>query len=249
MIAPPRRRPSRSPSSSRIARTRSGSPRRSPSSSEEDPSLAYVQDQESGELKLFGQGEMHLRVIVERLAARFGVVGRDEEALGRLSRDHSRRGDGARPPQEAVGRPRPVRRRAGRGRAARPRRRLRLRRARARRHGAAAVFFVGRGGRARRADARAARLSGGRRRGDPDRRLLSHRRFLRHGVSRGGENRARRGVAQGAPGAARADPRGVDLRALRRAGARQRARQRAARPDPRLRGARGLARLGSRCAR
>ena len=41
---------------------------------EEDPALAYVQDQESGELKLFGQGEMHLRVTTERLAARFGVV-------------------------------------------------------------------------------------------------------------------------------------------------------------------------------
>ncbi len=41
---------------------------------EEDPSLAYVQDQESGELKLFGQGEMHLRVIIERLAERFGVT-------------------------------------------------------------------------------------------------------------------------------------------------------------------------------
>ena len=41
---------------------------------EEDPSLAYVQDQESGELKLFGQGEMHLRVIIERLAQRFGVA-------------------------------------------------------------------------------------------------------------------------------------------------------------------------------
>ncbi len=41
---------------------------------EEDPSLAYVQDQESGELKLLGQGEMHLRVIAERLAERFGVA-------------------------------------------------------------------------------------------------------------------------------------------------------------------------------
>jgi len=41
---------------------------------EEDPALAYVQDQESGELKLLGQGEMHLRVTTERLAARFGVV-------------------------------------------------------------------------------------------------------------------------------------------------------------------------------
>jgi elongation factor G len=41
---------------------------------EEDPSLAYVQDQESSELKLMGQGEMHLRVISERLAERFGVA-------------------------------------------------------------------------------------------------------------------------------------------------------------------------------
>jgi elongation factor G len=41
---------------------------------EEDPSLAYVQDQESGELKLMGQGEMHLRVIAERLQERFGVA-------------------------------------------------------------------------------------------------------------------------------------------------------------------------------
>ena len=40
---------------------------------DEDPSLAFVQDQESGEMKLFGQGEMHLRVSLERLAARFGV--------------------------------------------------------------------------------------------------------------------------------------------------------------------------------
>jgi len=41
---------------------------------EEDPSLVFVQDQEAGELKLFGQGEMHLRVALERLAARFNVT-------------------------------------------------------------------------------------------------------------------------------------------------------------------------------
>ena len=41
---------------------------------DEDTALAYVHDQESGELKLFGQGEMHLRVTVERLADRFGVA-------------------------------------------------------------------------------------------------------------------------------------------------------------------------------
>ena len=41
---------------------------------EEDPSLSYVHDQETGELKLMGQGEMHLRVVSERLAERFGVI-------------------------------------------------------------------------------------------------------------------------------------------------------------------------------
>src|SRR5579863_145202 len=41
---------------------------------EEDPALVYRHDQEAGELKLYGQGEMHLRVTIERLAARFGVA-------------------------------------------------------------------------------------------------------------------------------------------------------------------------------
>lgn len=41
---------------------------------DEDPGLAFVQDQESGELRLAGQGEMHLRVALERLAARYGVT-------------------------------------------------------------------------------------------------------------------------------------------------------------------------------
>ncbi len=40
---------------------------------EEDPSLVFLQDQTTGELKVMGQGEMHLRVSLERLAARFGV--------------------------------------------------------------------------------------------------------------------------------------------------------------------------------
>ena len=40
---------------------------------EEDGALTFEHDAECGELKLHGQGEMHLRVTVERLAARFGV--------------------------------------------------------------------------------------------------------------------------------------------------------------------------------
>jgi elongation factor G len=41
---------------------------------EEDPSLAFVHDQEMSQIKLYGQGEMHLRVALERLKSRFGVA-------------------------------------------------------------------------------------------------------------------------------------------------------------------------------
>lgn len=41
---------------------------------EEDPALVFVHDSDTGEMKLHGQGEMHLRVTLERLAARFGVL-------------------------------------------------------------------------------------------------------------------------------------------------------------------------------
>ncbi len=40
---------------------------------DEDPSLCCIHDQTSGEIRLSGQGEMHLRVALERLAARFGI--------------------------------------------------------------------------------------------------------------------------------------------------------------------------------
>ncbi|MCC2096041.1 MAG: elongation factor G [Hyphomicrobiales bacterium] len=41
---------------------------------DEDTALGFTHDQETGELHLSGQGEMHLRVTLERLAARFGIV-------------------------------------------------------------------------------------------------------------------------------------------------------------------------------
>ncbi len=41
---------------------------------DEDPSLVFVHDQELSQIKLFGQGEMHLRVALERLASRFNVA-------------------------------------------------------------------------------------------------------------------------------------------------------------------------------
>jgi elongation factor G len=41
---------------------------------DEDPSLVFVHDQAMGEMKLLGQGEMHIRVALERLATRYGVT-------------------------------------------------------------------------------------------------------------------------------------------------------------------------------
>src|SRR6185295_20007056 len=41
---------------------------------DEDPSLTVFHNPESHEIVVWGQGEMHLRVATERLAARFGVA-------------------------------------------------------------------------------------------------------------------------------------------------------------------------------
>jgi elongation factor G len=41
---------------------------------DEDPSLTFIHDQELSEIKLLGQGEMHLRVALERLASRYSVT-------------------------------------------------------------------------------------------------------------------------------------------------------------------------------
>lgn len=43
---------------------------------EEDPSLCLVHDHDTHEMVLWGQGEMHLRVALEKLATRFGVHAR-----------------------------------------------------------------------------------------------------------------------------------------------------------------------------
>ncbi|MBV9520113.1 MAG: elongation factor G [Hyphomicrobiales bacterium] len=48
---------------------------------DEDPSLNFTQDQETGELRLAGQGEMHLRFALERLSSRFGVTAEAKKPL------------------------------------------------------------------------------------------------------------------------------------------------------------------------
>ena len=131
---------------------------------EEDPSITVVHNPETHEVVMWGQGEMHLRVATERLADRYGVAidaGSRPSATARPSAEGHRP---ARPPQEAVGRPRPVRRCRARDQAAAARLGLQVRRQDHRRRGAAQLHPVGRGGRHRRAQARSARLPGGRRR-------------------------------------------------------------------------------------
>jgi elongation factor G len=48
---------------------------------DEDPSLSLVQDAALSQMVLWGQGEMHLRVALERLARRYGVVAQTHKRL------------------------------------------------------------------------------------------------------------------------------------------------------------------------
>ena len=90
---------------------------------EEDPSISLSHSQDMGEMVLWGQGEMHLRVALEKLVRKYGIDASTRPAADPLQGDHPQIDRGARPPQEAVRRARPVRRRGGRpsarGRAAR----------------------------------------------------------------------------------------------------------------------------------
>ena len=211
---------------------------------EEDRALSYVQDAEMSELKLFGQGEMHLRVTAERLADRFGVTiqtAKPSVAYRESIRDavtvrgrHKKQSGGHGQFGDVVVEVSP----RGRGEGFAFAERV---------HGGSVPrqYFSSVEAGARDAMARGPLgFPGGRRLGDADRRLVSYRQFVRHGVSRGGEARPRRGARQSAPDAARTHPLGDRLRADRRACARERAGQRAAWSDPRLRGPGGLGGLG-----
>ena len=79
---------------------------------EEDPSLHFDQNAELQEMALDGQGEIHLKVAVEKLHSKYGLKLNTHRAARALQGDHQQRRDAARPPQAPVGRSRPVRRRA-----------------------------------------------------------------------------------------------------------------------------------------
>ena len=136
---------------------------------EEDPSLRLEHAKDTHQMVLWGQGEMHLRVALERLKRKYGVEAESKPPAAALQGDDPQGRRGARPAQEAVGRARPVRRRRARHQAAAARRRLQVRREDHRRRGAAAVHPLGRDRRVGLPAERAARrLSGGGRVGDAD---------------------------------------------------------------------------------
>ena len=87
---------------------------------EEDPTIDLHRDQQTGEQIVAGLSQIHVEVVVDRLKSRFGVEVDAQAAARALPGDDPQAGQGARPPQEADRRPRPVRRLPHRDRAAAP---------------------------------------------------------------------------------------------------------------------------------
>ena len=171
---------------------------------EEDPSVRLDHSAETHQMVLWGQGEMHLRVAIERLKRKYGIeagtrrrqIPYKETIRGTVSirGRHKKQSGGHGQFGDVVVEIKPLHARRG----------LSVRRHHHRRRGAEAVHSLGRDRRARLPFARAARVPGGRCRGDADRRLVSQRRQLRHGVPAGRPSRDVGRHAEVQPGAARA---------------------------------------------
>ena len=141
---------------------------------EEDPSLRLEHAKDTHQMVLWGQGEMHLRVALERLKRKYGVEADVQAAPAALQGDDQEGHRDPRPAQEAVGRPRPVRRRGARHQAAAARLRASSSTRRSRAAWCREQFIpsveIGVSDFLQQRAAR--RLSGGGRGGDADRRLL-----------------------------------------------------------------------------
>ena len=87
---------------------------------EEDPTIDLHRDPQTGEQIVAGLSQVHVEVIVERLKRPLRRRGRPQAAARALPGDDPQAGQGARPPQEADRRARPVRRLPHRDRAAAP---------------------------------------------------------------------------------------------------------------------------------
>ena len=200
----------------------------------EDPCVRVEHHVAQNETVLYGLGDLHLRVMLQRLTERYGVSVKTEPARGALPRDDHAPGRRPLPAQEADGGRRPVRRGVPAHRAARTRRGLRVRRRRRRWRDPRPVHSGGRERRAAGADRRR------------DRRVqpAGHpRQRVRRQASRGGLEGSRvrvggsqglhRGHQAGGPDRARADrahrhqlPDLVDRRRQQRPGDTTRAHQR-----------------------
>ena len=85
---------------------------------EEDPTIDLHRDQQTGEQIVAGLSQVHVEVIVDRLQRALRRRGHAQAAARALPGDDPQAGQGARAPQEADRRPRPVRRLPHRDRAA-----------------------------------------------------------------------------------------------------------------------------------
>ncbi len=211
---------------------------------DEDPSLSLLHDRELSQMVLWGQGEMHLRVTLERLMRRFGIkaetrkreipyketIRKSVEIRGRHKKQSGGHGQFGDVVVEISPQPR------GEGFAfsevitggAVPRN----------------YFPAVEAGVRDYLGAWPARFSGRGRVRCPEGRLLSHGRFVRNGVPHRRPHRHVRGHAEMLARASRTDPVGQDLSAVGGDAEDQRHDFRAARADPRLRRQAGLGWLG-----
>ncbi len=113
---------------------------------EEDPTLRIERSDETHETVMYGMGEAHLDVQIERMKRKFGVEVTTAPAKIAYRETIRGAGQGARAPREADRRPRPVRGLQHRGRTTPARRGVRVRRQDLRRRDPPPVHRLGREG-------------------------------------------------------------------------------------------------------